>query len=292
MHSSWTRRLAQSVTEGTSGAEHEIASGMRRLALLLLLAVPVFGQDLFPRFSVTAGASAASFETNVRIDPEETGGTGTVVGFERDLGLEDERTVQRFGVQWRPFSRHELAATYFSAPRSGFEQIDREITFGDETYPVQALVTSELDLDYTSVSYTYWARRSERAGIGISLGAAALSFNASIIAETQDQTVTLSERAETDVPVALVGLQGRAAVMDRLHIEGSVATLPSVTIEGYTGDALTGNVRLEYRPVRWLGIGAAYNYFRLDVDVAQAGELNGSLDMTIQGPEAYLRLAF
>jgi hypothetical protein len=265
---------------------------MRRLALLLLLAIPVSGQDLFPRFSITGGASAANFETNVRIDPEETGGTGTVVGFERDLGLEEERTVQRFGVQWRPFSRHELAATYFSAPRSGFEQIDREITFGDETYPVQALVTSELDLDYRSISYTYWFRRSDRDGLGLTLGAAALSIDASIIAEIENQTVTLSERAETDVPVALVGLQGRVALMDRLHLEGSASTLPRVTIEGYTGDALTGNVRLEYRPVRWLGIGAAYHYFRMDVDVAQAGELNGSLDMTIQGPEAYLRLAF
>ena len=266
--------------------------GMRRLVLLLLLAIPMFGQDLFPRFSITGGTSPASFETNVRIDPEVTGGTGTVVGFERDLGLEDERTLQRFGVQWRPFARHELAATYFSAPRSGFEQIDREITFGDETYPVRALVTTELDLDYRSATYTYWLRRSERDGIGISIGAAALSFNASVIAETEDQTVTLSERAETDVPVALAGLQGRVALMNRLHAEGSVSTLPRVTIEGYTGDALTGNARLEYRPLRWLGIGAAYHYFRLNVDVAQTGELHGSLDMTIRGPEGYLRLAF
>lgn len=104
--------------------------------------------------------------------------------------------------------------------------------------------------------------------------------------------MTLSERAETDVPVALAGLQGKVALLDRLHAEGSVSTLPRVTIEGYTGDALTANARLEYRPVRWLGVGAAYHYFRLNVDVAQAGELNGSLDMTIQGPEAYLRLAF
>jgi hypothetical protein len=73
--------------------------------------------------------------------------------------------------------------------------------------------------------------------------------------------------------------------------EASVATLPRVTIEDYTGTALTGAARLEYRPVRWFGIGAAYNYFRLDVDVAQS-ELSGTLGVTIQGPEAYVRLAF
>ncbi|HYC60893.1 MAG TPA: hypothetical protein VEK79_15125 [Thermoanaerobaculia bacterium] len=263
---------------------------MRRLVLLLFLALPLAAQDLFPRFSITGGASAASFETNVRFDPDDTG-TGTTVSFERDLGLEDSKTLQRFGVQWRPFARHELAATYFSAPRSGFEQIDREIVFRDEVYPVRALVTTELDLDYRSATYTYWMRRTERDGIGIGIGAAALSFNASIIAETEDQTVTLSERAETDVPVALAGLQGRIALTRRLHAEGSVSMLPRVTIEGYTGDALTANARLEYRPLSWLGIGAAYSYFRLNVDVAQE-TLNGSLDMQIRGPEGYLRLAF
>ncbi|HEY0160096.1 MAG TPA: hypothetical protein VGF28_22605, partial [Thermoanaerobaculia bacterium] len=76
-----------------------------------------------------------------------------------------------------------------------------------------------------------------------------------------------------------------------LFAEGSVATLPSVTIGDYTGTALTGSARLEYRPLRWIGVGAAYHYFRLDVDVEQAG-FGGSLDMSIRGPEGYLRLAF
>ena len=264
---------------------------MRRLALLFLVTLPVLGQDLFPRFSVTAGASASSFETNARIDPELAAGAGTDVGFERDLGLEDERTLRRFGVQWMPFRRQELAAVHFSAPRSGFAQIDREITFGDQTYPVQAQVTSQLDLDYTSATYTFWARRSERDGLGISIGAAFMKFDASVIAESNG-SVALTEEVDTDVPVALAGLQGRVALAGRLHLEGSAATLPRVTIEGYSGDAITGNARLEYRPLRWLGIGAAYSYFKLNVDVAQTDELHGALDMTIQGPEAYLRLAF
>jgi hypothetical protein len=203
-------------------------AGMRRLALLFLLTFPVTfsvsAQVLFPRFSVTAGASASSFETNARIDPELASGAGTDIGFERDLGLEDERTLQRFGVQWRTFHRHELAAVHFSAPRSGFAQIDREITFGDQTYPVQAQVTSQLDLDYTSATYTFWARRSERDGLGISIGAAFMKFDASVIAESNG-SIAISEEVDTDVPVALAGLQGRVALVDQVHLEGSVSTL-------------------------------------------------------------------
>ncbi len=261
------------------------------LAVVLIAAWPLSAQDLFPRFSITGGTSPSSFDTNVRIDPDAGGSEGTLVSFEDDLGLESSRTIQRFGLQWRPFSRHELAAAYFSAPRSGLEQIDREIVFRDETYPVNALVTTEFDLEYASATYTYWARRTDRSGLGITLGVAGLSLDAGITAERPGQTVTVTQTAETEVPVALAGVQGRVAFTRTLFGEGSIATLPSVTIGDYTGTALTGSVRLEYRPLRWIGIGAAYNYFRLDVDVEQAG-FGGSLDMTVRGPEGYLRLAF
>jgi hypothetical protein len=267
---------------------------MRRLALpalLALLALPLFAQELFPRFTITGATSPAEFETNVRIDPDDVDGAGTLVSFEDDLGLEDSRTLQRFGVQWRPFRKHELAATYFSAPRTGLEQIDRDITFRDEVYPVSALVTTQFDLDYASLTYTYWARRGDRDGLGITLGVATLAMDAALTAEQEGESVTVTQRAETEVPVALAGLQGRVALLPRLHAEASVSTLPRVTIEDYTGRALTAAARLEYRPLSWLGIGAAYHYFNLDVDVAQA-DLSGALEMTIQGPEAFLRIAF
>lgn len=267
---------------------------MRRLLLLLLLALPLAAQNdpLFPRFSITAASAAADFETNARIDPDEAAGQGTLIGFERDLGLENSRTLQRFGVQWRPFARHELAASYFSAPRRGAEQINRDITFRDEVYPVNAFVTTRFDLDYWSATYTYWARRGPRDGLGITLGIANLDLNASVTAEQPpDLTVTITQEAETKVPVALAGVQGRLAFTPRLLGEASVSTLPRVTIGDYTGRALTGTAKLEYRPLRWLGIGASYDYFKLDVDVDQV-DLGGSLNMTIRGPAAFVRLAF
>ena len=265
---------------------------MRSAVLFLFLTLPLAAQDLlFPRFSVTGGLSTSSFDTNIRVDPDDTAGEGTLVSFENDLGLEDPQSLQRFGLQWRPFNRHELALSHFSSQREGLEQINREIVFRDETYRVNALVGTEFDLDYWSATYTFWALRRERSGLGISLGVATLAMDAGITAEQPGQTVTVTQTAETEAPIALAGVQGRVAFLERLHGEASIATLPSVTIEDYTGTALTASARLEYRPLPWLGIGAAYQYFRLDVDVA-AVDLGGSLDMTIRGPEAYVRIGF
>jgi len=253
---------------------------MRLLFVFLFASLSAAAQDslLFPRFSVTASSSPALFETNARIDPEVTGQQGTLISLEHDLGLDDSRTLQRFSVQWRPFRRHELAATHFSAPRSATQPIVRTITFRNQIYSINTLVTTQFDLDYTSLTYTYWARRTERDGFGITIGAAALSMDASVSTLGFDVTVTQTQRADTDVPVALAGLQGRVAFLPRLHGEAS-------------GDALTAAARLEYRPLNWLGIGAAYHYFRLNVDVEQT-TLRGAVDMTIRGPEAFVRLAF
>lgn len=264
-----------------------------RLLPVMLLTLPAFSQEslLFPRFSITAGQSMSDFETNARIDPDEGATEGTLISFERDLGLEDSRDLPRFSAQWRPFRRHELAVSHFAASRSGFEEIDREIVFRDEVYRAQADVTTAFDLDYWSATYTYWMRRGDRDGLGITIGAATLAMDASITAEQPGVSVTVTQEAETDVPVALAGLQGRVAFAPRIHAEASVATLPRVTIEDYTGTALTGQARLEWRPINAIGIGAAYNYFRLDVDVEQA-DLRGTLEMEIRGPELYLRLAF
>ena len=265
------------------------------LLLLALLPLTLTAQPapdlLFPRFSVTGATSAADFETNARIDPDDGVGEGTLVSFENDLGLEGSQNLQRFGLQWRPLSRHELAASHFSAQREGLEQIDRDIVFRDETYRVNALVGTEFDLDYWSATYTYWARRAPRSGFGITLGVATLAMDASVSATQPGVTVSVTQEADTEVPVALAGLQTRVAFLERLHGEASASMLPKVTIGDYTGNALTGSARLEYRPLNWLGIGAAYHYFRLDVDVEQV-DLGGSLDMTIRGPEAYVRLAF
>ncbi|HET7434333.1 MAG TPA: hypothetical protein VFN10_06420 [Thermoanaerobaculia bacterium] len=270
---------------------------MRRLALLLLaFTVPALAQNapLFPRFSITGGAYQADFSTDVRVDEDLAGAngatTGTRINLERDLGLDEQHSVRRFEARWRPFARHELAASILSADRSGFAQINRDITFRDVTYPVQAEVATTFDVDYRDLTYTYWAHRADRNGIGIMLGAAGISIDASIIANSAAGGVAITQQASTDVPVALGGVQARFALTRNLLAEGSIGVLPRVTIDQYSGRALNGAVAIEWRLTPSLGIGAEYRDFRLDGSVARV-DFNGDLDMRVNGAEAFVRLA-
>lgn len=264
---------------------------MRTAILLLLMPVAALAQA-FPRASASGGIYSGNFTTDALVNPDESAAIqeATRVSFEDDLGLPDSDSLQRFSVQWRPFRSHELGASFFSASRSGFENIDREIRFGDTTYPVRAEVASQLDIDFWDVTYTGWLRRSDRAGLGLTLGVSGLSIDASVAARLPgEQQVSLTESIATDVPVPVFGIDGRIAFTPRLIGEARGAMLPNVTLDEYSGRAFTGAARIEFRPARWIGIGAAYNYFRLDADVA-AARFNGELALTVQGPEAYVRL--
>jgi len=266
---------------------------VKHALILLLVTVPAAAQELFPRFSVTGGAYFGNFSTDARVDPAAAagGGEGTALNIERDLGLESRKDLRRLTAQWRPLNRHELAGSWFTSSRTGFANIDREIRFRDSIYPVRAAVTTGFDLDYWDATYTYWARKSERDGFGVMLGAAGLKLDAVVTAQAEGQSVAATQRASTDVPVAMIGAQTRVAIIRNLIFEASGAALPHVTLDQYSGRALSAGARLEYRIVRAVGIGAAYNYFRLDGNVDTTG-LRGNLKMRVDGAEAYLRLGW
>jgi hypothetical protein len=260
-----------------------------RYALIFLIALPVAAQNVFPRFTLTGAAYRGDFSTDIRADDNAL--AGTEINAERDLGLTRAEGLKRFAVSWRPLDRHEISASYFKSSRSGLRQINVPITFNGFVYAVQAEVTTDVSLKCWDATYTGWLRRTDTSGFGINLGVAGLSVDANLLARRPGQTLTVTETASTDVPVALIGAQARSAI--GTHLIGAISggVLPRVHIDTYSGRALTGNASLEYRIVRNIGIGVAYNYFRISGDVADP-QFSGDLDMTIKGAELFARLAF
>ena len=231
----------------------------------------------------------STFSTDIRAD--STPLQGTQINAERDLGLDRSKQLQRFTIQWRPFERHEITASYFSASRNGFREINTPIVFNGQVYPARAQVTTDIGLKYWDATYTGWLRRSDRRGLGLNLGVAGLAVDARLFAKRPGQTLTITETASTNVPVALIGLQGRVAFTPSLFGELNGGVLPHVHIDVYSGRALTGSARLEYRILHNLALGVAYNYFRISGTVSDP-QFGGDLAMTIDGAEGYLRLAF
>jgi hypothetical protein len=259
-------------------------------AMFFSLALPVMAQDspLFPRFTVTGGGYRTGSSTDVRLDGQAIGRNGTDYDFEHDGGLDASQWTSRFSMRWRPFERHELGVNYFTSRRDGSRIIDREIVFRDTTFPVHAVIDSHADISFWDASYTWWMAKSDDNGLGLNAGISGMSIDMGLATATATGVAALSQNAKTDLPVPVIGLEGRHAFSRRFIGQARIAFLPKVKIEDLSANALVGNASIEYRLGDVIGIGAAYNYFNVSGAIDKP-RFNGHLGITVRGPEAFIR---
>jgi len=270
------------------------------LAMLLVavLATPgALAQDVggfpFDRFSFTVGSFYETTDTDLRLDAS-TNHMGTPITLEKDLGLDDSGQLLRLSAEWLPFERHQFGVAYYDLSRERRRTLDREFEFNGTVFPINASLESESDFKFAEILYTYWAVKTPRGGLGLGLGASWVSIDMHLRAQVATPggggTATRDAKGSTDLPVPLLGIEGRYALTPRLLIAGDVRALPNVTIGDYEANALLYGARLEWRFSRHFGLGAAWNSFNVDADVDR-DKFHGSLDFTIEGAQAFLRVA-
>lgn len=266
-----------------------------RILLFCCIAAPLAAQQntaLFPKFGISAGGYLGDFATKLEVDPHVEGVQGTTIDLEKNLGLDSHHTLSRFELQWRPFRRHEIEASYVRTQRTGLRTIDRSIVFEDTTFPVQAAVHSTFDIDFLEVKYAYWLRQTERGGLAANIGVTRLNVNGTLLVRNNtNDTVVLDEGAGAKFPVPAFGAEGRYQITSRLIGIARGSVLPNVTFRRYKGEAWIGKADVEYRAVRNVGLGVGWNYFHLTGGVAGA-DVRADLGMTVSGFEAYAHLVF
>src|SRR5262245_31648278 len=109
-------------------------------AAALLAAAPLAAADdgrgpLDQKVNVSLGGFFMNLDTDVRLDG--TAGRGDDINWESEFGLPDQNRF-RIDAFWRFAKRHKARLMYFQNNRSGSKTLDRDITFGDTTFPVNA----------------------------------------------------------------------------------------------------------------------------------------------------------
>ena len=105
------------------------------------------------RFLVWTRAFFASSDSVIRVDSQTLGLAGTLLDFEADLGIVDNKTVPIIGVQWRVAKRHVLDLAYFELNRSSNVIINEQIRWDDFVFPISANVSSFFDTRVTRLAY-------------------------------------------------------------------------------------------------------------------------------------------
>lgn len=265
-----------------------IARAAVPVLLALAAAVPATAQrELFPVFSVRAGAYVLTNETTIGLSGGES------VDLERDFGLGADQTLASLWLDWQPAKRHLFRLGYYQLSLDGSRRIDRTIDWGDVTYPAGANVSVELEQTVYEVDWTWWLVRGERGAFGTALGATVLEFSASADAQVRvgNSTRDLHEEASSTAPVPTIGLAARAQPFSQLWLDAEVRILPGVQFDTIEGDAMYVSASAEWQALRHLSLGLNWTGFEVDATVDDS-RFDGDLDFTNSGTQLYARFIF
>jgi hypothetical protein len=247
------------------------------------------------RFGLNLGGFFQKFKTTLDVGPS-SGGEGSNIDLERDLGL-GSQTAFRADGYWR-FGRHgRFDFGYAGWTRSNTHTLERTIDIGDHEYSIGASVNFRQHTDVFNMYYGYSFVYTPKVEFGLRLGVSAtyndfsLSGSATAIGPGGGGTVeNVREPKKFWAPIPTVGAYISATLIPRLFVTGGVKWLPKITASNYSVEYVDGRGGLEFFFTKNFGLGADYNYIKLDFSRNTTRQY--ALHYRYDGPYGYLALAF
>jgi hypothetical protein len=266
---------------------------MRRILLSLLLAIaaaPAAAQEtprhpaLTDRLYVGVGAFFPQTTTQAQLQNNRTG-LGTTIDLEQSLDMERSKTVPSFFGRWRIGERWRIDAEFFQLNRTSERTLEREIHWGEQTFPVNADVSAKFNFYDLRVSAGYSFFRTTDKELGVGLGLHMASYDVSL---TSNSTGTDGEDVLAPLPV--LSVYGQFALTERWAV-GSRIDRFSLSYDKYDGSLTSLGLDLVYQPLRHFGIGLGYR--GLFIKMAVEGD-RATLRMrqTFEGPLLFLNASF
>lgn len=260
----------------------------RRIVFALIpgfMLAPLAAAEEPPTFSVSLGAFFTDRDSDTRIDASPAN-PGTDVNLEGDLGFRNRDTVFRLDGNWRFLDNHRIDFSAFDLSRSSTKTIDRDITIGDTTYPINTAVNADLDLNIYKVAYTWMFRRADRNFLGASAGL----YIADIGTRFSGPLGINPESGDITAPLPVFGLRGAWHFAGRWSIRGS-AELFLFEYNAFDGEFYDIFAGIDYSITEMFSLGLGYNAVQFDLGFDESS-LTGNLDWGYAGAMLYVKLDF
>ena len=231
----------------------------------------------------------AKAESTARVDATN-GQTGTVIDFEKDLGLGETKTTAAFLLGARFFDNWRTEFEYYELKRNSSRVIDREISWGDTVYPISARLDASFDSTIYRWSTGYSFIKSTEAELGASLGLHVTSFGLALSGSTGEGGALQTERREQTVPLPTLGLYGTYAFSPEISMNGRADVL-YLSYNEYSGRLLNFNLGVDWRFTKNFGVGVGYRFVDYQLDITR-NSWHGEVNYKFSGPTVYLNAAF
>jgi hypothetical protein len=268
------------------------------IALLACVAVGTANADernpLDAKFIVDAGWFFMSTDMRVRVDGDTTGVVGSDVNYDDTFGIGD---FDRFRAEasWRIAPRHLLRAMYFQNNRRASRALERDVSFGDETFPIGVTVDARSELTVAQLSYEYAFLRRDNyeltGGIGVHYIDMGLGLDATVAAQGGSASRSLDADAATQAPLPVLGLRGLWRLPHNFYITAQVQYF-YLQFDPYSGSLIDLKASLVWQLADHVGIGIGYNDFGFRFDIEDARDFDGRLRWDYGGAIAFASFMF
>ena len=258
-------------------------------AVLLVVALPPALAADAPeddRYSVSLGAYFVN-RTNGTIRLDRTVGgivtIGTSIDWERDLGGETSMTVPRIDGYYRFARKHRVDFSWYKIERGGRIVSQRELDFGDATYPAGSTLDSELNTETLKATYTYSFYRAPEIETAVSVGLHVTAMDAFVSSSGGG----LAEGNSVTAPLPVFGFRLDYAITPKWWMRSKYELFFLDSAEDYQGALSDFTLAIEHRTFKHVGFGFGLNRSSLDVEVQDA-EHRGAFSSVLNGLMLYV----
>jgi hypothetical protein len=241
------------------------------------------------KFKLSAGFFLALANTDVSVSNKD-GSRGTDINFEHDLGFSRSTGTFLGDFQWRSSSRSRFDLSYYVVNQNATYTLQRDITFGGNTYNVNSSVYSFFNTNIYRFSYGYAIISQPNYEAGLLIGAHIIRFNVGLGYSGQNINVEANKDFGFTAPLPDFGIWGGYAFGQNWAVNGEFDYL-ALTIDNISGKILGYNVSATYRAVKNLTFSLGYTGFNFKVDATRKN-LIGDLKWGYNGPTITVAYAF
>jgi len=236
-------------------------------------------------FNLSLGAYFVT-RTNGTIRLDNTTGPvsiGSSIDWERDLGGETSMTVPRIDGYYRFAPKHRVDFSWYKIERGGTVVSQRDLDFGNVTFPAGSSLTSQLDTETTKLTYTYSFYRTHEIEAALSAGVHVTKTTAAL----QSSGGAIAESTSVTAPLPVFGFRIDYALTPKWWMRGKYELFFLDTVQSYTGALSDFTFAVEHRTFQHVGFGFGLNRSSLNLEVDD-GSTKGAFDSVLNGLMLYV----
>lgn len=243
---------------------------------------------LTDRFTVNLGFFTISKSVRMRVDGNMPNGP---IDFGETLGLEKRDNTFAFNSNWR-FSKEKkwsLRLEYFSENNKGTAVLEREIDWGDTTYPAGVSLDYGFGFKMFGLVFSRLISQGDKHEFTAGLGIHTMNINTFLQGKAfigdmnfEYQLDTEKRRLDIIAPIPSLGVRYIYAPHYRWSMSARVDWF-SITVGDYSGTLWNLAPSASFRIFDNFGIGIGYKYFHTKFNF-EKNILRGRTDLLYQGP--------